>query len=113
MVDGVHLVIHVGDKQILETVLIIVGGINTHAGAGPAILAIGYLGREPDFFELASTIDEEKIGNGVVGNEEIHPVIIINIGRNRSPGFPANFSDSGFLRHIAERAVAVVMKQVA
>src|SRR5579872_2961912 len=113
MVDGVHLVIHIGDKQILPAVLVVVGGIDTHAGAGATILTISNPGRESDVFELAFTIDKKKIGNGVIGDEEIHPVVVIDVGRNRTPGFPESLSNAGFLRDITERAVAVVMKQVA
>src|SRR3954470_9760379 len=113
MVDGVHLVIHIGDKQILPAVLVIVGGIDAHAGAGATILTISDPGPEAGFFELAFTIEKKKIGNSVIGHEEIHPVVVIDISRDRSPGFPVSLTDAGFLRDITERAVAVVMKQVA
>src|SRR5205807_7832379 len=93
--------------------LIIVGRIDTHAGAGTTILTVSDPGREADFFELAFPIDKKKIGNGVIGDEKIHPVVIIDVGRHCSPGLPVSLTDAGFLRDIPKRAVAVVMKQVA
>src|SRR2546423_8566525 len=104
MVDGVHLVIHIREKQILPPVLIIVGRIDTHAGAGTTILAVSDPGREADFFELAFPIDKKKVGNGVIGHEKIHPVVVIIVGRHSYTGFPLIITDSGFLKIITYRA---------
>src|SRR2546423_947212 len=66
-------------------------------------LLVGYLGR----------VLLDSVVRVPIGNEQIHPFVVIDVGRNRSPGFPVSLTDAGFLRDITKRAVAVVMKQVA
>src|SRR5271170_6444641 len=61
----------------------------------------------------AALVLEKKIGLRVVGDEEIHPSVIINVGGNHSPGFARIVGDPHFLAHIRKGAIAVVMKEPA
>src|SRR5947208_17115215 len=111
MVDGVHLVIHIREKQILPPVLIIVGRIDTHAGAGTTILTVSDPGREADFFELAFPIDKTKIGNGVIGHEKIHQVLVLTTGLHAAPALPGSFADAASPDASPEHPAAVCMNK--
>ena len=54
LVEREHLLIHVGDEEVLPAIAVEIGGIHAHAGAGAAILAESHFGRERDLFPLAS-----------------------------------------------------------
>src|SRR6266567_8735333 len=92
VIDGIHLLVNVGHEQVLPAVLIVVGGVHTHAGSRASILAVGDTRVEPDFFESASAIEEKKIRHSVIGHEQVHPAIVVNVGSDHAPRFTRAFA---------------------
>src|SRR6266513_1876733 len=113
-VDGVHFLVHVGNEEILPTVLVEIRRVNSHAGALAARLAVSHARFEPLLIELSVVfVDEEKVGDRVVGHEEIHPAVVVDIRGNDTPGFSQRLGDAGFLADVGERTVPVVVEEPA
>src|SRR5215468_3128930 len=87
VVDGIHLLVNIGYKEVLPAVLIEIGRIDSHARAGSPILAVGNTGFESHLLKFSATlIDEQKICHGIVCNEEIHPTVVVHVSGDNSPG---------------------------
>ena len=52
VVERVHLLIDVGDEEIGPAVLVVVRGIDAHAGPGAAVGAVAYARDQADFLEF-------------------------------------------------------------
>ena len=80
-VERVHLLVHVGHEEVLPAVLVEIGGIHAHAGAGLAVGAEADLGGQPDLLPLAvAAVGEEEVLYGVVGHEEVHAPVVVDVG---------------------------------
>ncbi len=84
-VEREDFLVDVGTKRSIQPSLIEVGRIDTHARARAAIRAVGDVGVKPDFFEAASAIEKQEIRDCIVGDKQIHPAIVVDIGGHRSP----------------------------
>src|SRR5260221_1923366 len=114
LVDGVHFLIDIGYEQILPAVLIEVGSVHAHSGSRVALLAECDARRQADLLEFAvAAVAEEKILNRIVGDEEIHPAVIVDVGRDDTPCFAKNFPDARFSGDVRESTIAIVVKQQA
>ena len=81
LVEGEHLLVHVGHEQILPSVLIEVGGIDSHAGAGFPVGAEPHLREKTDLVPpVVSPVDEQEVLHRVVGDEEVHPAVVVDVG---------------------------------
>ena len=86
-VDGIHLLIHVRDEEVLPTVLVVIRRIHTHAGSLAAILAVGHACFKRGVFELSVVlVHKKKIRDRIVGHKQIHPAVVINVCGDNSPG---------------------------
>src|ERR1700675_31710 len=87
-IERKHFLIDVGDKQILPAVSVDVGGIDAHAAARLPVFTEANFGGEshllPTRFAggVGTAIDEQEILHGVVGDEQVHAAIVINVGGN-------------------------------
>src|SRR5262245_32875387 len=87
VVETEEFLIDVGNAEILPAITIKVSCVHTHARARVAGIAIAYARRQPDLFKLTfALVDEEKVGDRVVGNKEVDQAIAIDIGGNCSEG---------------------------
>src|SRR5580700_11064993 len=87
-VNGKILAIKIGHEQVLPAVLIEVSRVHAHPGTRPTIGAVGHAGFRSDLSEFSlSIVYKQKIGHGIVGDEEIHPTIVVDIGSHNAPGF--------------------------
>src|SRR5579859_71701 len=65
-INGVHLLIDVGDKQVLPAILIEVCGVDAHARTSAAVLTECDTGGETNFLKFAvATVPKEKILDGI------------------------------------------------
>src|SRR5258708_6790522 len=113
-VDRIHFLVDVGDEQILPAVLIEIGGIDAHAGAFAPVLTVGHAGAETHLFKFSVVLVHEKeICDRVVGDEEIHPTVVVHVRGNHAPGFTERFADAGFLSDVGKGAIAIVVKEPA
>ena len=119
LVEREHFLIDVGDEEVLPAVAVEIGGIHAHAGAGAAVLAESHFGRQRDLFPLGlafgirSAVHEEEVLHGVVGHEEVHAAVVIDVGGHHAQAFAQGLFDVGAAAHFGERAVAVVVEQQA
>src|SRR5262245_27760023 len=107
-----HLLIDIGNEEILFAVTIDVRGVHAHAGAWRAVGAEPDLGGQPDLVPLAlAAVDEQEILHGVVRDEEIHQTVIVDVGGHDAEALADRALNVGTGRHVGEGAVAVVAVQ--
>src|SRR5262249_56533446 len=112
LVNRKTLHVDVGDKQIHPSVLIKVGGIKAHTGAGSSVGAVGNAGESPGFLKPSlSAIHKYEIRQRVIANEEIHLTVIVEVGSNYSPCLAKGVGDAGSLADIGKCSIAVVVKE--
>src|SRR6185437_12978269 len=113
-VERVELMIEVGDEHVHEAILVEISGVDSHAGPSLAAFAERDTGCESDLLEvLPLLILEQEIGLGIVGDEQVHPAIIIYVGGDHRPTFAGIVGYAKSLTHVSECSVAVVMKKAA
>src|SRR5205823_2359041 len=113
-INGVHLLVNVGDEQVLPAILIEVCGVDAHARSSASVLAESNTGGEANFFKFAvAAVSKEKILDGVVRDKKIHPAVIVDIRRNNSPRLAENFTDARLRRYVRECAITVVVEEQA
>src|SRR5262249_54548980 len=113
-VDGIHFLIDVGDKKVLPAILVQVRGIHSHPPALTTVLAERHAGVETNFRKFSGlTVEVEVVLHGVVGDEQIHPAVVVNIGGDRSPSLAQELADAGLFCNIFKCSVAIVVKQPA
>ena len=112
LVNRVAFHIYIGYEQIHPAVLVEVGRIYTHAGAGPALCAVSYASRLAHLFEAAgTTIHEKKIGDSVVRDKKIHAPVVVQICGNRTPRLAEILANSRSLADVGKSSIAIVMEQ--
>ena len=106
--------IDVGLEQINPSILIVVGGVDSHAGARFAESVDSHTCQQADFFEPPfAAVGKQEIGNGVVGDVEIHPSVIVDVCRDDSPSFGQRLRNTRLLADIGKRAVAIIAEEPA
>src|SRR5215831_6503626 len=111
-VYGIHFMIHVRDEEVLPAILIEVRGIDAHPRARPPLLAEGHAGIQADVHEFSVfLVEKQEILDGVVGDEKVHPTVVVDVSCYNSPSFAQGLGDSGFLGNVLERAIAVVVEK--
>ena len=115
LVDGEHFVVDVGDEQILPAVAVEVGGVYAHARARLAALAEAHSRLQGDFLPFPAcrrgraTIHEQKVLHGVVCDKQIHPAIVIDVGRYHAQTLAERLGDIGALADLGEGAISIVV----
>src|SRR2546430_8309616 len=101
------------DVDVLKTAAVDVGGVDAHAGFVAAVFAGGDAGDEGDVLESAVVIvEEKKIGPGVVGDGDVGPAVVVEIGENDAHAFCFGLADAGRIADVGERAVVIVVVEL-
>ncbi len=109
-----HLVIEVGDRDALRAGVIEIRGVDSHAGAGLAVLAESHAGSHGDIFERAvALIAVELIRLRVVGDQQVRPAVVIVIEHRHAQRFRGAVEDAALRRDVFKGAVAAIAKQPA
>src|SRR5207247_2328266 len=91
---------------------IVVAGVHSHPRACPSKGTVADAGKCSDFIEPAlPAIDEQKIRNRIVADEEVHPTIIVNVRGNNSPSLPQRSGDTGLLADVGKSPVTIIVKE--
>ena len=113
-IDRKTLAVEVRNEQVLEAVIVKVRCVHTHPGPGCAVGTVGYAGIESDLPESAvPVVEEQKIRNGIVGDEKIEKSVVVDVGRDRAECFALVPPNSGGGADIGECAVPIVAVQAA
>ena len=82
-IQGKHLLVDVGDEQILLAITVDVGRVHAHARPRRSVGAEADLRRERDFVPLPLTaVGEEEILHGIVGHEQVHQAVAVDVRRD-------------------------------
>ena len=105
----VALVGEVGDEDIGTAVVVVVRKVHAHAGKGLSVLVVSHAGQQGHLGERAvSVVPEQERLHGVVGDVHVHEPVVVEISEGDAESFADRTGNSGFLRYVGERAVAVV-----
>src|SRR5262249_38670023 len=70
--------------------------------------------RQPGLLKFSTAlVDEEEVGHGVIGDEQVHQPVVVHVGRHCAKRLAGKGGDSGSSADIREGAVAIVVKEVA
>lgn len=96
---------HVADEVILEAVVVDVGEIDAHGEAGGVL---DHIGGDEGEGAIAVVVIEGIGGPEVVGDVEVEPLVVIDIGEDAGEA-PVAADDTGLGGDIGERAVPIVL----
>ena len=114
LVEREHLLIDVGDEQILLPVAVDVGSVDAHPRSGLTVGAESNLRGQRNLLPLAlATVREQEVLDGVVGDEQIHQTVVVDVGGDYAKRLAQRPSDVGAGAHVGEGAIAVVPVQHA
>src|SRR5216683_7186977 len=95
LIDRKHLTVYIGYKQVHPPIFVEVGGIHSHAGARPAVRAVGHARIRSSFFELAiASIHEKKVRYGVVAPKQVETAVVVEVSRYYTPRLPKRIGDA-------------------
>src|ERR1041384_6367301 len=88
VIETEQFLIDIGNEQVLPAVVVVIGCIDSHSRARRARIAVRHTGQQTGLFKLSlPLIDEEKVRERVVRDEEIHQAIVVYVGRNGAKRF--------------------------
>src|SRR5260370_38514038 len=113
-IEREHLLVDIGDEQGLPAVPVDVGGVHAHGRAGLSVFAEPDLGGQRDLLPLVlPAVYKQEVLHGVVGDEQVHQAIIVNVRRHYAKALAQGTLDIGAARDVAESSISVVVKQEA
>src|SRR5436190_24192707 len=99
------LPVEVSNKEILQTISVVIGRIHTHTRTRVAIGRISYSRLESNLLEPGvPAIDEQEIRNRVIGNKQIQQSVVVDIRSHRAEDFAFRVSNSRRLRDVGKGA---------
>src|SRR5439155_1721751 len=114
MVERKLLAAEIAQGKVQITVFVEVRRINAHAAAGLSVVAFGDAGAQGSFFPFSpAAIQEQPVRQRVVGYEEVHPAIAVDVRGHHSQGLALHLPDDCLMANLAESPVTVVMVEQA
>ena len=97
----------------LPAVAFDVGGVDTHARFVFSVLAGGDAGAEGDVVKRpVVVVDEEEVRPGVIGDCDVRPAVVIEVGQHHPHALRLRDADARFFAYVRERPVVVVVEQL-
>src|SRR5262245_23790908 len=108
-----EFIVDISDEKILPTIAVIVSGVDTHSRTCSARLTKSDPGCQTNFLKLfAALVDKKKVRHRVVGHEEIQPTVVVDVSRNGAERLTRGTGNPGLGAYVAERAIAIVAKEM-
>src|SRR5215469_7630365 len=105
LVADAGAVCRVGERAVA----VYVGRIDAHARLVPAVLAGGEAGEERDVGEgPVVVVLKEEVGPGVVGDRDVGPTVVVEVGENDSHALRFGKAHSGLDTYVGESPVVIV-----
>src|SRR4051812_36597696 len=71
-INGKSLAVEVADEQILQTIAIVIGRIDSHSRSGISVRGVGNPGLQSDLIELSvAAIHKQEVRDGIIRDEKI------------------------------------------
>ena len=106
------LIVKIGDHEIGRPVPIEVPGVDPHAGPGHAFRVEGHIGLEARVFEgSVRLVEQEEIGCGVGGHQQILPAVGIGINAHHAEGAALKPANARGVADVVKGAAAPVSVQ--
>src|SRR6267143_2496921 len=110
-----HFLIDIRHKEILPAIVVQIAGVDAHTGTRLAVVAKCYLGLQCHFFPaglsgcIRTAVDEQKILDRIVGNEQVHTPVVVYIRRHHAKRLACRPRYIRAFAHFRERAITVVV----
>src|SRR5260370_3575052 len=103
-----------GDEKVELAVAIVIAEGNAHGGLGAAFFVDSETTLIAHIFKRAvATGAIEVVGCGIVGDDELEPAVVVQVGENRSESEAAfAVGHTGFASALGQRAVAIVVDEI-
>ena len=112
MHEAVRLQREVRHPQVNIPIVIVIAGINAHRAVCDAIAVVGDTAQHAFLPKCAiSLIHEKGIRTHVVGDVDVQPTIVVDIGKDDTEPARGGFVNTGRFGNIREGAVAVIAIQ--
>jgi len=67
--------------------------------------------READLLKaFALVVPKKKVGLSIVGDKQVHPAIVVDVGSDHAPALAGIVTDAHLLTYVRERSVPVVVR---
>ena len=110
VIEPIQFEVEMSDVNVLPSVAVHVGRIDAHAGLVAPILAGGDSRHQGDVFEGSVVpVDKKKIRPRVVGDGNVGPTVIVEVGQNYAHAFCFGLADSRCVAHVGESSVVIVV----
>ena len=102
------------DEKVELTVAIVIAEGDAHGGLGAAFSVDSETTVIAHIFKRAvATVAIEVVGCGIVGDDEVEPAVVVEVGENGSEAVAAfAVGEAGFETHVGKRAVAIVVEEM-
>ena len=109
-IEGVVVVGKVGDEDVQQPIVVVVGEIDAHAALGDAVVGISGSGKQADLGKgPVPLVLEHEVGHLIVGHVEVQVPVVVVVGPHHPESVGGlHTPHSGLLGHILEDALAVV-----
>src|SRR5208337_4118313 len=114
VIKGEHFLVHIGQEKVHPTILIVVGGVRAHPRSHPAVGAIAYTRLKSDLLESPfAAVGKKKTRHHIVGHEQIHQPVVVDIGGHDSPGDPLDARNPRSLADVRKSTISVIVEKPA
>src|SRR5439155_14033927 len=116
VIERVGLLLKMGDKEAQAAAVVIIGPVHSHVAKLHPFAAKSYARKHAHVRKRAvAVVVVEVVGNGIVGNQEIGPAIVVVINPHDAEAVVADLiMDAGFDGNFFKRAVAaIVIEEIA
>ena len=102
----------VGYGQIQPSIIVPIAERGAHAVFSGTVFAECYAEHEPNFFKRAiAVIAIKEVFGGVVGDVDIGRAIVVVVSPHNAEPFASSVVNASGLRHVCERAIAVIAEE--
>ena len=109
-VEGVGLHIVIGHHDIHQAVPVVVGRIGAHSRFRVGLLVVAGSRKQGHVFETTlAVVPVVEIPFRVVGDVEVHPAVIVEIGSHHPQALALRVEDAGGGRHVPKATAAQVL----
>ena len=109
-IETVQFEVEMGNVKIHPPIAVDVGGVNAHARLVSTIFAGRHARDQGDVFKRSIVlVNEKKIRPGVIGDGDIGPAVIVEVGEHHAHSFCLGLAHAGGVTHIGESSVMIVV----
>ena len=113
VVQAIQLEIQMRDVNVLPAIAVHVRRVDAHSRFVAAVLARRNAGNQRNILKRSIVfVEEKKIRPGVVGDGDVGPAIVVEIGEHHAHALRFRLADAGRVAHVGECSVVIVVVEL-